>query len=142
MRDEAADRLVDVGRVAEGGVDLGRVHRPVGPIIEGPDAGADDDRVAGRLVDDDVVLAAGDGLLAAGEVRHLGDEVAHRAARDEEAGLLAEELGGAFLEGDRPSGRRRRRHRRPRRRPWPGAWPGEGWVTVSLRRSIGGIGRV
>ncbi len=43
---------------------------------------------------------AGDDLLASAEVRELGDEVAHRAARDEQAGLLAEELGGAFLEGD------------------------------------------
>ena len=34
------------------------------------------------------------------EVGHLGDEVAHRAAGHEQAGLLAEELRGAFLEGD------------------------------------------
>ena len=94
-----------------------------------------------RLVDDEVVLAAGDGLLAAAEVRHLGDEVAHRAAGDEQAGLLAEQLGGALLEGD--DGRvvaedvvadlgvgHRAAHRRR-----------SGWVTVSLRRSIGGIGR-
>ena len=43
---------------------------------------------------------AGDRLLAAPEVGELRDEVAHRAAGDEQPGLLAEELGGAFLEGD------------------------------------------
>ena len=96
--DEAGDRLVRVARVAEGGVDLGRVHRPVRPVLERADAGADDDRVAGGLVDDDVVLAAGDGLLAALEMGELRDEVAHRPRGDEEARFLAEQLGGAFLE--------------------------------------------
>ena len=33
------------------------------------------------------------------QVGHLGDEVAHRPGGDEQAGLLAEQLGGAFLEG-------------------------------------------
>ena len=75
------------------------VDRAVRPVLERADARADDDRVAGRLVDDDVVLAAGDGLLAAAEVGHLGDEVAHRPRGDEQAGLLAEQLGGALLEG-------------------------------------------
>ena len=98
--DEAGDRFVDVGRVAEGRVDLGRVERPVGPVLQRPDAGADDDRVTGRLVEDDVVLAAGDGLLAAPEVGHLGDEVAHRPGGDEQPGLLAEEVRGTLLERD------------------------------------------
>ena len=97
--DQAGDRLVQVGRVAEGGLDLGRVDRAVRPVLERPDARADDDRVTGRLVEDHVVLAARDGLLAAREVGHLGDEVAHRPGRDEEAGFLAEQLGGALLEG-------------------------------------------
>ena len=97
--DQAADRLVRVGRVAEGRVDLGEVHRAVGPVLERPDARADDHGMTGRLVDDEMVLAAGDRLLTAREVGHLGDEVAHRAARHEQAGLLAEQLGGAFLEG-------------------------------------------
>ena len=97
--DQAADRLVRVGRVAEGRVDLGEVHRAVGPVLERADARADDDGMTGRLVDDQVVLAAGDRLLTAREVGHLGDEVAHRAAGDEQAGLLAEQLGGALLEG-------------------------------------------
>ena len=35
-----------------------------------------------------------------GEVGHQGDEVAHRAAGDEQAGLLAGQLGGALLERD------------------------------------------
>ena len=97
--DQAGDRLVRVGRVAEGGVDVGRVDRAVRPVLERADARPDDDRVAGRLVDDHVVLAAGDRLLAAREVGHLGDEVAHRPRGDEQAGFLAEQLGGAFLEG-------------------------------------------
>ena len=97
--DQAADRLVRVVRVAERGVDLGEVHGAVRPVLEGADAGADDHRMPGGLVDDEVVLATGDGLLAAREVSHLGDEVAHRAARHEQAGFLAEELRGPFLEG-------------------------------------------
>ena len=97
--DQAADRLVRVGRVAEGGLDLGEVHGAVRVVREGADARADDDRVTGRLVDDQVVLAPGDRLLATGEVGHLGDEVAHRAARHEQPGLLAEQLGRALLEG-------------------------------------------
>ena len=32
------------------------------------------------------------------QVGQLGDEVAHRPRGDEQAGLLAEQLGGAFLE--------------------------------------------
>ena len=93
-------RLVRVGRVAEGGVDGGQVEGAIRAVLEAPRAGADDDRVACRLVDDQVVLGAGDDLLAAAEVGHHGREIAHRPARDEEAGLLAEELRGALLEGD------------------------------------------
>ena len=99
-RDQAGDRLVRVGRIAEGGLDLGRVDRAVGLVLEGPHAGTDDDRVTGRLVDDHVVLAAGDGLLAAGEMGHLGDEVALRAGAHEQPGFLAEQLRGTFLERD------------------------------------------
>ena len=73
---------------------------PSGRSSSDADAGADDDGVAGRLVEDDVVLATGDRLLAAREVGQLGDEVAHRPGGDEQAGLLAEQLGGALLEGD------------------------------------------
>ena len=85
--------------IAEGRVDLGQVHRAVGPVLEGADARADDHGMTGGLVDDEVVLAAGDRLLTAREVGHLGDEVAHRAAGHEQAGLLAEQLGRALLEG-------------------------------------------
>ncbi len=97
--DEPCDRFVRVARVAEGGLDLGRIDGPVRAILEGSHAGADDDRVAGGLVDDHVMLSTGDRLLAAGEVGHLGDEVAHRAAGDEQAGFLAEQVGRAFLQG-------------------------------------------
>ena len=67
-----------VGGVAECILDRRRVHGPVRPVLERTHARTDDDRVTGGLVDDHVVLAAGDGLLAPREVRHLGDEVAHR----------------------------------------------------------------
>ena len=63
--DEAGDRLVDVGRVAERVADLVEVHRPVRPLGQGADRRADDDRVTRGLVEDDVALAAGDRLLAA-----------------------------------------------------------------------------
>ena len=97
--DQAADRFVRVVRVTERRLDLGRVDRPVRAVVQGADARSDDDRVTGRLVDDEVVLAAGDRLLAAREVGHLGDQVAHRPRRDEQAGFLAEQLRRALLEG-------------------------------------------
>jgi hypothetical protein len=56
---------VRIHRVAEGGLDLVEVERAVRPVVQRPDARPDDDRVAGRLVEGDVVLPAGDGLLAA-----------------------------------------------------------------------------
>ena len=57
------------------------------------------------------------------EVRHLGDEVAHRARGDEQAGFLAEQLGGALLE--RVDGRVVAEHvvADARPRPSPGASP-------------------
>ena len=58
MATRPRDRLVGVGRVAERVLDVGRVDasRRAGPP-RSADARPDDDRVAGGLVDDDVVLA-------------------------------------------------------------------------------------
>ena len=99
-RDQAGDRLMGVQWVAERLGDLDRIEGPVGPLPEGPNRGADDHGVAGRLVLDDMALRGGDRLLAAGEVSQLGDEVALGAGGHEQAGLLAEQLGRALLEGD------------------------------------------
>ena len=96
--DQAGDGLVEVRRVAEGVLDLRRVQRPVGALAQGADRRADDDGVTARLVQDRVGHLAGDGLVAAGKVGHQRDEVAHGAARHEQAGLLAQERGGAGLE--------------------------------------------
>ena len=98
-RDEAGQGLVGVGRVTERGVDGGRIERAIGPVLEAPGARADDDRVPGGLVDHEVMLRSGDHLLAAPEVGHHRREIAHRAARDEQPGLLAEQLRGTLLEG-------------------------------------------
>ncbi len=98
-RHQTADRLVRVGWVAERGLDGIEVHRAVRVVLERTDARPDDHRMPGGLVDDEVVFAAADRFLAAAEVRELGDQVAHRARRDEQPGLLAEQLGGAILEG-------------------------------------------
>ena len=49
---------------------------------------------------DDVRRRLGDDLAAPRHVRHLAHQVAHRAAGHEQAGLLAEQLGGALLERD------------------------------------------
>ncbi len=97
-RDEGGGRLVRVGRVAERTRDLVRVERPVRSVAELEDTRPDNDRMAGRLVPDDVALGAGDDLAAARHVGHQGHEVAHRPGRHEEARFLAEELGGPFLE--------------------------------------------
>ena len=72
---------------------------PSGRSSSAADAGADDDGVTGGLVDDHVVLAPGDRLLAAREVGQLRDEVAHRPGGDEQAGLLAEQLGARVPRG-------------------------------------------
>ena len=97
--DEAGDRLVRVGRVAKGLLDGGRIDRSVRTVFEGSDAGAYDDRVTGRLVEDHVVFAARDRLLATGQVRQLSDEVAHRSGGHEQAGLLAQQFRSAVLQG-------------------------------------------
>ena len=96
--DHAADRLVRIGRIAERGLDLVKVQRAVGPVVEAADARPDDDRVAGRLVAGQVVVLARDRLLAAAEMGELGDDIAHRPRGHEQPGLLAEQLGGARLE--------------------------------------------
>ena len=97
--DQAGWGLMDVARVAERLLDLVEVEGPVRAVAELANRRPDDDRVAGRLVDDEVRLGAGDDLLATREVGHLGDEIGHRPGRDEEAGLLAEQLGRPFLQG-------------------------------------------
>ena len=76
------------------------VERPVGLVLEGAGAHADDHRMAGRLVDNEVMLLAGDDLLTAPEVGHHRDQVAHRPGGDEQARVLAEEVGRALLERD------------------------------------------
>ena len=60
--------------------------------------GAADDGVPPGLVDDDVGLGFGDDLATSRHVRHVGHEVAHRAAGHEQACRLARQLGGPLLE--------------------------------------------
>ena len=96
--DQPADRLMWIRGVAEGFPDLVRVHRAVGPLVQCPDRGPDDHGVAGGLIENDMALIAGDGFLAACEMGHLGNEVAHRPGRDEQAGFLAEQPRSPFLE--------------------------------------------
>ena len=98
QHDQPGDGLVDVRRVAEGALDLRRVQGPVGTLAQGADRRPHDDGVAARLVQDRVGHLAGDGLVATGKVRHQRDQVAHRAAGHEQAGLLAQERGGTGLE--------------------------------------------
>ena len=88
-----------IARVAEGGADVVEVDRPIRLLRQRPDRGAGDDRVTGRLVQDHVVLSAGDRLLTPAEVGELGDEIAHRPGGDEQPRLLAQQLGGPLLEG-------------------------------------------
>jgi hypothetical protein len=95
---QAGERLVRVVRVAERLLDRAEIERAVRSVFECPGARADDHRVTGCLVDDEVVRLPGDDLLAAAEVGHQGHEIAHGAGGDEEARLLAEEVGGTLLE--------------------------------------------
>src|SRR5436853_51321 len=75
--DEAGDRVVDVGRVAEGVADLLQIEGSVGLLVDRTHRCADHDRVARRLVQHDVAVRSGDDLLASLDVGHLRHEVAH-----------------------------------------------------------------
>jgi hypothetical protein len=82
------DRPLDRGDV-EGGAGLG----------DGPELGAGDAGGVGGLGVEGVGGLAADDLVAGLAPGEVGDDVAHRAGGDVERGLLAEELGGALLEG-------------------------------------------
>ena len=85
-------------RVAEGVDDRGGSIVPSGRSGSARIVAPDDDGVAAGLVEHGVGRRPGDRLVAAGEVRHQGDEVAHRAAGHEQPGVLAQQLGRAGLE--------------------------------------------
>ena len=67
--------------------------------MERADARPDDDRVAGGLVDDDVVLAPAIVSWPRARWAIWATRLPIVPLRDEQAGLLAEQLGGALLEG-------------------------------------------
>ena len=96
--DEAGARVVLVvrsDRAADGCRDRGGLWRRCARV----QAEAADEPGAAGLVLDDVRSFADDDLFAAlRAVRELRDEVALRAAGDEERGLLAEHLGGHLLQ--------------------------------------------
>ena len=96
--DEAGDWVVRIVRVAEGLGDVPQVERSVRPLPELADRGPHDDRVTRRLVNDHVAVGAGNRFLAPSQVGELRDQVAHGAAGDEQAGLLAEQFGRSFLQ--------------------------------------------
>ncbi len=97
-REHRGDRLVDVVGVADGVADRREIHRPVVGPRDRPDRRAGDDRVPGALAAERVDLGRTDDLAAARDVGHEPDEIAHRAARDQQRGLGAEEFGGSLLE--------------------------------------------
>ena len=94
------DRVVHVVRVAERSFDGVELHLPL--VVPGQELHrrADDDGVVGRFVCERVRSLAGDDLTAARHLGHKADEIAHRAAGDEETGLLAGQLGCTLLERD------------------------------------------
>ena len=96
---EAGDRLMGVRGIAEGVVQLAQIPRAVRALGHLPDRGPHDDGMAGLLVRDHVGARSGDRLLSSSQVPQLRNEVRHRPAGDEEGGLLAEQLGGTFLQG-------------------------------------------
>ena len=93
---------MDVVRIAHRGTNGSQVHRAV--VRPRDHAGRRaSDGVAGALAAEGVDVGRADDLAAARDVRHEPDEVAHRAARDEQPGFAAEQLCGTLLE--RPDGR-------------------------------------
>ena len=97
-RNEAGDRLVRIGRVPEGFLQLTEVPRPVRTLGHLLDRCPDDDGVAGLLVVDDVGARPGDGFLAPTEMAQLRDQICHGAAGHEKGRFLAEHFGGTVLE--------------------------------------------
>src|SRR5437867_3345194 len=95
-RDEPRRGDVDVGRPQRLAHLLGR-EEPARRLHRAHLHGADD-RGAGDLVVEDVRVEVEDDFLARARVAHDGDEVAHRARRDEEAGRLAQPFGGDRLQ--------------------------------------------
>ena len=100
QHDQCGEGLVGIARVAEGRPDGVRIHRAVEARRDGSGGRPDHHRVTARLIEDGVRLGLGDDLAAARHVGHQAHQVAHRAAGHEEAGLLAGQLGGPFLQGD------------------------------------------
>ena len=136
--DEAGDRLVEVVRVAEGVVDLARVHRPVGALAEGADRGPDDDGVAAGLVHDGVGRLAGDGLVAAGQVGHERRRGcpscrSRRTGPPPCRGARAARASSSLTVGSSPKTSSPTRASAIARR-----MAAVGWVTVSERRSMTG----
>src|SRR5207248_6877369 len=93
--EEAGRRLVDV-RLADRGANLLRLQPPVGRLERTQLQSADDGR-ARHFRMEDMTLALDEHLLARFRMAEEGTEVAHRPARDEERGRLANHLGGALL---------------------------------------------
>ena len=125
---------------AERRLDLVEVERPVGPVPQLADGRPDDDGVAGRLVDDDMGVGAGDDLLAARDMGHEGDEVGHRPARRRRApaslpSSSAARSSRALTVGSSPNTSSPTSAAAIARRI-----ASVGVVTVSERRSIGGMG--
>ena len=120
------DRLVDVVRVADRRADSRQVHRAVVSPRDHPDRRSGDDRVPGALAAERVDIGRADDLATARDVGHEPDEVAHRAARDEQSRLGARAARRIVPRAPGRSGPRRTRHRRPRPRPSRDASPGRG----------------
>ncbi len=92
--------LMQIVGVSACRADVVELHGAVGAGRDLAHGGTGDDGVSTCLVLDDVRSGRGHDLTATRDVGHVRDEVAHGAAGDEEAGLLAGQLGRSLFERD------------------------------------------
>ena len=95
--DEARRRVVHVGVGVHVLLHLLEVERAI-RRVEDAQLHLAERRRGALLVEDDVRLGVEEDLVAAARERPDGGLVAHRAGREVEAGLLAEQAGGVFLQ--------------------------------------------
>jgi hypothetical protein len=90
--DEPSLREMDVV-VANGGPDLIKSHCPVRQVWDGMGEDAAQGGHSARLIQEDVRAVSQDRLFAAGAVREHADDVAHRAAYDQERRFHSQHFG-------------------------------------------------
>ena len=97
--DQGGCGYMDVGAVADGVGHILGGDASAGVVRHQPDLGAGEGSGAGRFVPEHMGFLAHNHFVAPAAPGQGGDEVTHGAAGGEQAGFLAHQGGGAFLQG-------------------------------------------